>query len=234
MTDSNLITYEPSSLEVFTLPCTTKDKEQRLLDQLRKKITQRYNTGLVIGRFQPLHYGHIFLLKQSLQVADTVVIGIGSSNVLDIDNPFSVEQREHMVQKALEREKEIQARIKRIVHIKDVPDDNMWLEETLKLVPEADVIIGNNSWVNGIFEQAKYPIFKTPLYNRNLYEGKKSGKNFEKELIFIRAFFLKHFFYLRKNKRSDQTSCDSSNFSTGIFLNLLCFTSNIFSHRLNT
>src|SRR5258706_8286147 len=168
------IPFDQRSLELFTLPFTTYYEEQRLLDQFSKETVEKYHIGLVIGRFQPLHYGHIFLMKQALQIADAIIVGIGSSNVRNADNPFSAEQREKMLQSALERDTDIRQRILKIVHVKDYADDTFWLKETLKAVgEEVDIVVGNNDWVNGIFEHANYPALKTPLYNRNRYEGKK-------------------------------------------------------------
>lgn len=160
-------------LAVFTQPFTTPTEEQILLDQFRIETARKYGIGLVVGRFQPLHYGHLYLMKQALQVADFIIVGIGSSNVRNKDNPFSVEQRERMLYKAFEREQDVKRRILQIVRLPDYLDDDLWLGETLRRTGEVDVVVGNNDWVNGIFGRAIFPVITTPLFQRSQYEGRK-------------------------------------------------------------
>ena len=159
-------------LEVFTVPFVSQDEEQQLLAQFGLEVGTRHRHGLVIGRFQPLHYGHIFLIKQALAITDTITIGIGSSNVRNVDNPWSVEQRHTQLDKALEREG-LNDHVARVAYLHDFMNDDFWLSETLKKTGEIDVVVGNNDWVNGIFTRANYPVLTTPLYHRNQFEGRK-------------------------------------------------------------
>lgn len=176
------IAVELEELEIFTLPFTSKDEEQQLLENLYPENNKQYRVGLVIGRFQPLHYGHIFLMKQALQFATCIVIGIGSSNVSNVDNPFSPEQRQKMLIQAFERETEVKSRVVGIVQLDDYHNDNYWLSETLKKTGGVDVVVGNNEWVNGIFERADYPVVRTSLYHRTHYEGKKIREKLRKRV----------------------------------------------------
>jgi cytidyltransferase-like protein len=57
------------------------------------------NIGLVLGRFQPLHYGHITLFEQSLRENDETIICIGSAQQ---EFPLSIAQRHDRVEKQLE------------------------------------------------------------------------------------------------------------------------------------
>ena len=50
--------------------------------------------GLLIGRFQPFHLGHLDALRFALSKVDKLWIGLGSSNKpLQKNNPFSAEER---------------------------------------------------------------------------------------------------------------------------------------------
>ncbi len=50
--------------------------------------------ALVIGRFQPLHNGHLSLIDEARKQADKTLVLIGSSRQLpDFKNPFSYEER---------------------------------------------------------------------------------------------------------------------------------------------
>ena len=54
--------------------------------------------GIVIGRFQPFHLGHVSLLSQALKQNSHVIVVLGSSNrYRSIRNPFTVAQRRHMI-----------------------------------------------------------------------------------------------------------------------------------------
>ena len=50
--------------------------------------------GLLIGRFQPFHLGHLEALKFALSKVDNLWLGLGSSNKsIEKSNPFSAEER---------------------------------------------------------------------------------------------------------------------------------------------
>ena len=48
-------------------------------------------TALIVGRFQPFHKGHLFLIKKALEKANKIIIGIGSANIIDENNPIDFE-----------------------------------------------------------------------------------------------------------------------------------------------
>ena len=56
------------------------------------------NRGLYIGRFQPFHLGHLYLVKKALTEVDELIIGIsfGDKKVLE-KNPYSLEERIKMI-----------------------------------------------------------------------------------------------------------------------------------------
>ena len=137
-----------------------------------KKALKKYGVGIVIGRFQPFHKGHAHLIDRALRLCNKLIIGIGSSNTIDKDNPFSYEKRLEMVTRFIENEK-LQHRIEKIVPIPDVPNDDEWLKLTIKNAGKFDVALGNNDWVNGIFKERGIGIIEFPFYKRHLLEGTK-------------------------------------------------------------
>ena len=53
--------------------------------------------GLLIGRFQPFHLGHLDALGFALSKVDKLWVGLGSSNKsIEKSNPFSAEERKEM------------------------------------------------------------------------------------------------------------------------------------------
>jgi nicotinamide-nucleotide adenylyltransferase len=188
MIEHSPIQHEDSSrllrfIEQFTQPPVSDEEEQLLLDQLDREVLEKYKVSLVIGRFQPLHYGHIYLFKQALTVASTMVVGIGSANVRNTDNPFTYIQRERMVREVLARERLLE-RVEHIVPLDDDPNDDVWLRKTLEQTgSDIDVVVGNNEWVNSIFEQAQIKTLPVPMLKRATYEGKAIRHLLRKEGI---------------------------------------------------
>ena len=54
--------------------------------------------GLLIGRFQPFHFGHLEALQFALSKVDKLWVGLGISNKpVEKNNPFTAEQRKEMI-----------------------------------------------------------------------------------------------------------------------------------------
>jgi nicotinamide-nucleotide adenylyltransferase len=165
-------------LEQFTVPTHDKKEEMKLFSDFINLVpTERppfapYDNVMVIGRYQPLHYGHLYLMKQALNIAENLTIGIGSANVRDTDNPFSPEEREYMIRKAIKKNG-IGDRVLKIVYLDDNPDDDMWFEKIKEKVPYVQAVVGNNDWVNGIFQGKDLDAWNVPYLSRGSYEGKK-------------------------------------------------------------
>ncbi len=148
------------------------------------QITKHYKLGLVIGRFQPFHLGHRYLIQKALESADKIIIGIGSANVTDENNPYSFKNRKNMIGEFIKQEG-LEERVSKIIPSDDIPSDDIWLEKVLENAPDVDVVIGNNDWTNGIFEKAGFKVIYVPYYKRELYEGwrirklMKEGKDWQ-------------------------------------------------------
>ena len=133
----------------------------------------QFKTGLIIGRFQPFHRGHLYLIKQALKHVEKLIIGVGSSNIIDDKNPFNFKERKNLIEGSLKKHKIIN-KIKKIVPIDDYPnDDDFWLKELKKKTGPFNISFGNNEWVNGILEARGIKVKRFPLYKRDIYEGKK-------------------------------------------------------------
>lgn len=131
-----------------------------------------YKKGLLIGRFQPFHKGHLYLLRHVQKKIEKIVIGIGSANVFDEDNPFTYEDRKRMIEKVIKEEK-LDSFVEKIIPLIDIYDDELWFKNSLKNSGDIDVVIGNNEWPNRIFETRGYKIWRVGFFKRYLYEGEK-------------------------------------------------------------
>ncbi len=135
----------------------------------------KWKHGLVIGRFQPLHKGHLYLITESLKHAKTITIIIGSIDKHDNDNPYSYDKRRKWVEEKI-AELGIKDRVANIYGLADSPSDEKWFKDITKLVSNFEVTFGQNEWSNGIFEEKGFPVVRVPFYKRHLYEGQKIRK----------------------------------------------------------
>lgn len=59
---------------------------------------KKYDRAIFIGRMQPLHNGHIKIINKAKEIADQVIILVGSSgSSVSMKNPFTYEQRAEMI-----------------------------------------------------------------------------------------------------------------------------------------
>lgn len=60
------------------------------------------HTGIFIGRFQPFHQGHLFIIEQALGQCEQLLLMVGSANrARSAKNPFTAEERIKLIQKNL-------------------------------------------------------------------------------------------------------------------------------------
>ena len=130
----------------------------------------KYQTALLIGRFQPPHLGHIYLIKRALKNAQRLIIGIGSANIINDDNPLDYETRKTLLKEIISKEK-IYDQVIDIIPINDYYNDRLWLDNIKKQVKSFDLVVGNNDWTNNILSQAGYSVLPKKYYRRQIYEG---------------------------------------------------------------
>jgi bifunctional NMN adenylyltransferase/nudix hydrolase len=83
--------------------------------------------AIVIGRFQPLHLGHMSLIDKAQKEADKVLILIGSSRQLpDYKNPFSHEERLTLIQDVYSASTDLIIR-----PLPDAPSDDEWISNVI-------------------------------------------------------------------------------------------------------
>lgn len=68
-------------------------------------MNKEFDYIVYIGRFQPLHIGHMAVIKQASELANKVICLIGSAySPRDIRNPFSAGQRQEILLRSTNRE----------------------------------------------------------------------------------------------------------------------------------
>ena len=125
--------------------------------------------GLLIGRFQPFHLGHLDAVLFALSRTENLFIGIGSSNKSnETRNPFSAKERREMIISSVESS--MADRIK-IFDIPDVGDHEKWTFEIDKIMPKYDVIFTNDEFTKTLFEKREMNVVPVVLKDREKFSG---------------------------------------------------------------
>lgn len=111
---------------------------------------------LILGRFQPLHNGHMKLIRESAGDDRELVIAIGSAGRKDEkDNPFSGDERKEMLRRALEAEG-IHARV---VLVPNLPSDEGYVEHVVEHIGGRPAkVVTENPWTIDLFSEAGYDV----------------------------------------------------------------------------
>ncbi len=111
---------------------------------------------LILGRFQPLHNGHMKVIKDSYAEDKDVVIAIGSAGRSnEKNNPFSGEERKEMIENVLAAN-DIEARV---ILIPNTDSDTHYAEHVVKHIGrKPDKVITENQWTIDLFTAAGYRV----------------------------------------------------------------------------
>jgi nicotinamide-nucleotide adenylyltransferase len=125
--------------------------------------------GLLIGRFQPFHLGHLEALQFALSKVDKLWVGLGSSNKpVQKNNPFSAEERKQMILSSIDDT------MKEKISIYFIPDlDNhvKWIEKIDTIVPKFDIIFSNDELTKHLYSKRSVQVIAIPFLNRNVLSG---------------------------------------------------------------
>jgi bifunctional NMN adenylyltransferase/nudix hydrolase len=99
-----------------------------------QEMNKKYEFGIVIGRFQPFHLAHQQLIEHALNLAEKVIVILGSArSASDVKNPFTPAMREEIIRACFPQVE------KRLVFrsVRDYPyNDHVWTAEVQNVVNE--------------------------------------------------------------------------------------------------
>ena len=125
--------------------------------------------GLLIGRFQPFHLGHLEALQFALSKVDKLWVGLGSSNKpMEKNNPFSAEERKKMILSSIDDS------MKNKISIYFIPDlDNhvKWIEKIDTIVPKFDIVFSNDPLTDHLYSKRAIDVISIPFLNRDVLSG---------------------------------------------------------------
>ena len=124
--------------------------------------------GLVLGRFQPFHLGHLNLIQTVLNDKKEPLICIGSAQYAHTkDNPFTVKERKDMIQLIMD---ELNCNYT-IYEIPDINNYDKYVSHLEEFVPKFDTVYSGNKLVQRLFKNAGYKIVIPEMINREVWEG---------------------------------------------------------------
>ena len=125
--------------------------------------------SLVIGRFQPLHDGHMNVIRRCASESEHLTIGIGSAQYShSLENPFTAGERYLMIEETLKSEGITNYSI---VPIEDLNRYSVWVAHVVSMCPPFTSVYSNNPFTKRLFTEAGFIVKDSPLYNRSEYSG---------------------------------------------------------------
>ncbi len=125
--------------------------------------------GLLIGRFQPFHLGHLEAFRFALAEVEKLWIGIGSSNrPSEKNNPFTADERKEMILSSIDDS--ISNRIQ-IFFIPDFDNHIKWIENIDSLVPDFEIVFTNDELTESLYSKRGKKAVSVPFKDREILSG---------------------------------------------------------------
>ncbi|MFZ1077139.1 MAG: nicotinamide-nucleotide adenylyltransferase [Nitrosotalea sp.] len=125
--------------------------------------------GLLIGRFQPFHIGHLSAVKFALSQVENLWIGIGSSNKSNEKrNPFTADERKEMILSSIDPEN---AEKIGVYYVPDTGDHDKWTYHVDAIVPKYDIVFSNDDFTLSLYKKRGIKTIQVPLLQRETVSG---------------------------------------------------------------
>lgn len=110
-----------------------------------------HDLGIVgtIGRFKPVHIGHVAVLETLCERAEKVIIGLGSCNEHNARNPFTPQESREMIDLVLRDRFSNYS----FIEIPDLHNGPRWRELVLPLYGTLDHFVTANAYVASLLEK---------------------------------------------------------------------------------
>jgi nicotinamide-nucleotide adenylyltransferase len=126
---------------------------------------------LFIGRFQPLHKGHTYVLEEIFAREHRVFIAIGSAQAsYTPNNPFTTGERIQMLLGVLDTLK-IPCSRYLIVPIPDIHNYSLWVQHIIRFLPKFSRVYTGSETVKRLFSKQRIPVTMIAHHNREILSG---------------------------------------------------------------
>ena len=125
--------------------------------------------ALLLGRFQPLHLGHLKVISDIVKESEYIVIAIGSAQYSHaLDNPFTAGERHTMIARTLKAQG---IEDHHIAGIEDIHRYAVWVSHVVSQTPNFDVVYAHNPLSVRLFREAGYDVIELTLFEPGRYSG---------------------------------------------------------------
>lgn len=156
--------------------------------------------GLLIGRYQPFHLGHLHCIQDVLKKFPEIIIAIGSAQFSHtLHNPFTAGERITMIRLAMDEAK-IDASKYYIIPIRDLRIHDLWVAHVVSQTPRFEVVFSNEPVTSRLFKEARFRVEPMPFYDREVYSATEirervvRGENWDKLVPTSVATYIKGIF----------------------------------------
>jgi nicotinamide-nucleotide adenylyltransferase len=118
--------------------------------------------GLIVGRFQPFHNGHMELIRHIMKTFEPaeLIVGIGSAQEsYTLRHPFTAGESFEKVSRFV------------VVPIEDIDRHALWVSHVESLLPDFKQVYTNDPLNKVLFKEAGYEVPDLPKFNRGTYQG---------------------------------------------------------------
>jgi len=127
--------------------------------------------GLLVGRFQPFHLGHLEAVRYALRQVDYLYIVVGSAQSShERDNPFTASERIMMIKSALDGNG-VDPSKWMAIPIADADSHSLWVSTVESMVPKFDIVFTNDALTFLLFRGEKIDVKAVPYLDRRRYSA---------------------------------------------------------------
>ncbi|MBN3037378.1 MAG: adenylyltransferase/cytidyltransferase family protein [Candidatus Diapherotrites archaeon] len=120
--------------------------------------------AIFIGRFQPLHKGHLHALSELGKHWDVTIIVGSSESRRTAENPLSFEERKVMIRTVTAAE---------VIGVPDVFNAERWAQSIRSMI-DFSVVVSGNAWTRACFKDCTVidpPFLEPETYNSSRIRG---------------------------------------------------------------
>ena len=135
---------------------------------------------VVLGRFQPFHRGHAYLVKcaiekwKSMDYQIPLRIAIGSANKDNSpENPWTWDERISMIKTWIKSEKIERGEDIEYCPVPDIDNPPKWVTHAEKYHGSSGILVTSDEETSNLYSNAKWEVMNIELDRRDSYEGWK-------------------------------------------------------------
>jgi nicotinamide-nucleotide adenylyltransferase len=123
--------------------------------------------GILVGRFQPFHLGHLSAVRQATQGVDELIIVVGSSQRShEFRNPFTAGERIEMIRLTLIADPKMDEHRVMLIPVPDTDLHLLWTYQLDILLPRYNRVYTNDPFTKYLFSERGIKVIQTRMYKR--------------------------------------------------------------------